>query len=91
MFKNISSDLNKMAVAAINDQCIKGAKNLIMGFAKNTLVEQMDWLYTCYGKITLRDLMKNQDKMQTSYHVEEAIEILFDEINTGQEFLIAVT
>ena len=91
MFKNISSDLNKMAVAAINDQCIKGAKNWVMGCANKTLVEQMNWLYTRYGKIRLRDLMKNQDKMQTSYHVEEVIEIIFDEINTGQEFLIAVT
>ena len=91
MVKNMNSELKKMAVAEINNQCIKGTKNLVMGFANKTFVEQMDRLYTGYGKITPWDLMKNQDKMQTSYHIEEAIEILFDQINMGQELLIAVT
>ena len=86
----MNSELKKMAVSAINNQWIKGAKNLVMGFANKTFMERMDWLYTCYGKITLIHLMKNQDKMQTSYHVEGPIEILFDQINMGQELLIAV-
>ena len=33
--------------------------------------------------------MKDQNKIQESYHVKETIEILFDQIKTGQEFAIA--
>ena len=34
--------------------------------------------------------MNDQDTIQESYHVKETIEILFDQIETGQEFVIAV-
>ena len=34
--------------------------------------------------------MKNQDTMKTSHHVKEPIEIFFNQIETGQEFEIAV-
>ena len=33
--------------------------------------------------------MKNQDNMQATYNVEEPIDILFDQMDKGQEFTIA--
>ena len=33
--------------------------------------------------------MRNQEKMQSTYNVEYSIEILLDQIDTGQEFAIA--
>ena len=41
-------------------------------------------------KNNARRYNENQDNMQTAYHVEEPIEIFFDQIETGQEFTIAV-
>ena len=32
--------------------------------------------------------MNNKDKIQASYHVEEPIKIIFEQIKTGQEFTI---
>ena len=48
----------------------------------------MDWRYIHYGQIMTGDLMKNQDTMQASYHVEDTIEIILYHIETGQEFAI---
>ena len=42
-----------------------------------------------HGQITPRYLTRNQEKMQSTYNVEYSIEILFDQIDTGQEFAIA--
>ena len=49
LVKNINSSLNKMVVAAIDDQWLKGAKDLMMGYSNKTFVEIMDWLYIRYG------------------------------------------
>ena len=46
----------------------------------------MDWIYVRYVQITPRDLMRNQDKIQATYKAEELIEILFNQMETGQEF-----
>ena len=90
LVNNMNSSLKKIVVTAINEQWLKGANKLLMGYADKTFLEQMDWLYIHYGKIMPRDLIKNQDMMPTLYHVEEPIEILFDQIETGQECLITV-
>ena len=62
---------------------------MLIGYAKQTFLDLMDWLYICYGKIIHIYLIKNQDTMKTSYHVEELIEIIFDKIETVQETMIA--
>ena len=49
----------------------------------------MDWFYIQYGKITPRDLMKNQDTMQAAYYFKYPIEIIFNQIELGQELIIA--
>ena len=77
-------------LAAIDNQWLKGVKDFVMVYAKKTLVEVMDWLYICYRQIVPGKLMKNQDTMQASYHVEEPIKIIFYQFKTGQEFAIAV-
>ena len=89
LVKIINRSLKKITVIEIDDQCLKGAKDMVMVFANKSFVELLDWLYIQYGQITPWDLMKDQDTMQTSYHVEEPTEILFNHIETGQEFTIA--
>ena len=85
----MNSDRKDIIVASINDLRLKGSKYLVVGYTNKTSVEIMYWLYIFYGKITPDELMKNQYTMQSSYHVEEPIEILFDQIKTGKEFEIA--
>ena len=88
LFKNMNSVMKKIVVAGIDEQWLKRAKNIVGRYTNKTIVELMDWIYICYGQITLGELMKNQDTIQEMYHVEEPIEILFDHIKTGQESMI---
>ena len=46
---------------------------MVMGYAKASFVELMNWLYGSYGKITPGYLMRNQDKMQATYNVKYPI------------------
>ena len=89
LFKNMNSVMKKIVVAGIDEQWLKRAKNIVGRYTNKTIVELMDWIYICYGQITLGELMKNQDTIQGLFHVEDSIEILFDQIKTGQEFAIA--
>ena len=88
LFKNMNSVMKKIVVAGIDEQWLKRAKNIVGRYTNKTIVELMDWIYICYGQITLGELMKNQDTIQGLFHVEDSIEILFDQIKTGQEFEI---
>ena len=55
----MNSALKKINAAAIDDQWIKGEKNMVMEYANNSLVELMYWIYIQYGKINPGDLMEN--------------------------------
>ena len=79
----MNSALNIKVSAAIDDQQLKWAKDMVMGYAI-FFEELMDWIYSRYGQIMTGDLMKNTDSIQTAYHVKEHIEIIFDQIETGQ-------
>ena len=85
----MNSDLKKILVSEIDDQWLKGAKDLVMGYYNKTFVELVDCIYIHYGKTTPGYQMKNQDTMQTSHHIEETIEMLLYQIETGQEYAIA--
>ena len=61
LVKNMNNSLNKIVIAAIDNQWIKGAKYMVMGYANNSFVELVDWIYIRYVQITPRDLMSNQD------------------------------
>ena len=39
----------KIVAAAIKEQWIKGAKDMVMGYAKKNFAELVDWLYARYG------------------------------------------
>ena len=43
--KNTNSALNKIVFTAIGDQCIKGLKDMVIGYADKYFVELLDWLY----------------------------------------------
>ena len=75
---NISA--KKIVFASIEDQWLKGENDLVMGYANKTFVELMYWLYIHYGRITPVNLTKNKYTMQTSYHVKELTEIIFNQI-----------
>ena len=45
LVKNMNSALKKIVVADIDEQHIKGAKDLVMGYANKSFVELMDCLY----------------------------------------------
>ena len=62
---------------------------MLMGYANKSFVELIDWIYVRYGQITPVDLTRNQGKMKSMYNVEDPIEILFYQMDTGQEFTIA--
>ena len=74
----MNSALNKIVVAAIDDQWNKGGKYIVMGWANKYFVELMYWIYLSYVQITPRDLMINQGKMKVTYSIEDPIEIPFD-------------
>ena len=48
LVKNMSSALKNNFVAAIEEQWIKGAKDMVMGYAKNPFVNLVDCLYVRY-------------------------------------------
>ena len=61
----------KNVAVSINDQWIKGARDMVLGYANNSFVQLMDWFYIWYVQIMPRDLLINQDKMQTTYNIED--------------------
>ena len=61
---------------------------MVMGYANKSFVKRMDWLYIKYGHIIPGDLMRDQEEIQVTYNVEYSIKILFDQIETGQEFAV---
>ena len=85
----MNSPLKKIFVAAIDHQWIKGEKDMVMGYENKSFVELMDWLYVWYGQIRHVDLIPNQDEMQAMCNVEYPINILFVQMEKGQEFAIA--
>ena len=62
---------------------------MVIGYVKNPFIEWMDWLYIWYSQIAQGDLMRNQDEIQVMYNIKDPIEILLDQMDTGQEFAIA--
>ena len=84
----MNSTLKKISVAAIDNQCIKGVKDMVMVHAKKLFVKLMDWLCVRCGQITPGDLTKNQGEMQATYNIKEPIEILLDQMDMDQEFAI---
>ena len=79
----MNSVLKKIFVVAIDDQLLKGAKDLVMGYTNKTIIELMDWLDICYRQITPSDIM-NDHNMQELYDFKELIEILFGQIEMGR-------
>ena len=59
----------KNVAVSIDDQWIKGARDMVLGYANNSFVQLMDWFYIWYVQIMPRDLLINQDKMQATYNV----------------------
>ena len=43
LVKNMNSALKKIMLSAIDDQWLKGTKDLVMGYANKMFVELMDW------------------------------------------------
>ena len=89
LVKNMNIALNKIIVAAIYYQSIKGEIYIVMVYANNSFVELIDWLYVWYVQIMHVDLMQNQDEMQAMCNVEYPINILFVQMEKGQESAIA--
>ena len=56
----MNSSLNKIAVAVIDDQWIKGAKIMVMGCVNKSFFKLMYWIYVRYIQITPGDLVNNQ-------------------------------
>ena len=63
LVKNTNNALKKIVVADIDEQHIKGAKYMVMGYANKSFVEVMDCMYLRYGHITPGDLLQNQEDM----------------------------
>ena len=61
----------KNVAVSIDDQWIKGARDMVLGYANNSFVQLMDWFYIWYVQIMPRDLLINQDKMQATYNIED--------------------
>ena len=89
LVKNMNNSFKKIIVAAINKQWIKGAKDMVMGYANKSFVELMDWLYVRYDQIMPGYLMQNQENMKATYDVKDPIHILFDQIEMGYKFAVA--
>ena len=60
LVKNMNSSLKKIDVTDIDEQWIKGAKDMAMGYVNKYFVGLMDWMYVRYGQITPGYLMRNQ-------------------------------
>ena len=54
----MNSALKKKTVAAINNQWIKGSKDMVMGYANKYFFKLMDWIYFRYGQIAPRYLRR---------------------------------
>ena len=59
------------------------------GLQKKPFIELMDCLYLQYSQITPVDLMQNEEETQETYNAEDTTNILFYQIETGQELLVS--
>ena len=62
-----------------------------MGYTNKYFVKLMNWMYVRYGQIKPGDLIRNHEQIQVTYNVEDTIEILFDQIETGQKIAVVGT
>ena len=85
LVKKMNSTLKKIFIAAINEQWIKWAKDMVVRYANKYFVEMMNWIYDRYGQITPGDLMNNQNEIQATYNIGDLIEIMFDQMYKVQE------
>ena len=79
----MKSAVKKFFVWAIDKQWSKGAKYMVMGYAKKSFVNILDWMYVRYDHITPGYLMQKQEEMQATYNVKDPIDILFDQNEMG--------
>ena len=49
LVKNMTSALNKISIAYIDEKCIKGWKYMVIGYANKYIVELMNCIYVRYG------------------------------------------
>ena len=59
LVKNMNSALDKIVLTAIDNQWIKGEKDMVMLNSKKSFVELVDWIYVRYVQITPGYLMDN--------------------------------
>ena len=78
LVKNMNSALKKIVVVAIKKKCIKGAKDMVMGYVNKYFRELMDWIYLWYGHITPRDLILKQEGMQETYNFKYPLRSCWD-------------
>ena len=85
----MKSDLKKIAVADIDEQWIKGTKDMLMGYSNKYFVELMAWIYARYGQITLWGPDKKPGYDASSVSRGRPHRNYFNQIETFQEFAIA--
>ena len=64
LVKNMNSALRNIVIAAIDNQLLKGAKDLVVGCTNKIFVELVYWIYIYYGQIIPGKIMNNQEIIQ---------------------------
>ena len=89
LYHAVDAALKKQLIDATDVTYITAIKNRTTGFALVTTRTMIAHLYTNYGRITADTLTDNENKMKQDWDITTPIELLFDQIDEGQEYAAA--
>ena len=78
--------LKQLLLNSFDEMYTRGLRNVHTGYSNVTTIALLNHLYTTYGCITTMDLEENDARMKTPYDATQPIEVLFNQIETAQEF-----
>ena len=78
--------LKQQLLNAVDEMYTRGLRNPHTGYSNVTTMGLLTHLYNTYGSITSMDLEQNDIRMKTQYDPTQPIEVLFNQIETAQEF-----
>ena len=78
--------LKQQLLNAIDEMYTRGLRNAHTGYSNVTTFGLLTHLYNTYGSVTSMDLEQNDICMKQPYDPTQPIEVLFNQIETAQEF-----
>ena len=88
-YKNLTHAGKKFIQDGIDDMYLKGITDRNVSLAHVTIRDILAFLFQNYGNITQYDIEENDKKLKEKWDVNTPIEMLFDQIDSAQDFAAA--